>query len=223
MSGQGQAPVVGLFGRRGVGKSTLARQIARHQGRLLVWDYIGEYGPLAYRSEGNLQALVSYLREGHRQPFFAARYIPRTGEVEEFEAFCGIAYRCRNTLIVVEEAAAICQASYLPPAFGRIVRQGRHRGLGMLWCTQRLNEVSRTLTSLTDVWAGFALSEPADLMALAQRCGREYAERIAKLPRFEWLGYNVDDQSTFTDKTRLFGLWGAPHVWADQGRAVIRA
>jgi len=97
-----------LFGRRGVGKSTLARQIARHQARLLVWDYIGEYGPLAFRSEGNLQALVSYLREGHRQPFFAVRYIPRTGEVEEFEAFCRIAYGCRNTLIVVEEAAAIC-------------------------------------------------------------------------------------------------------------------
>jgi len=77
------------------------------------------------------------------------------------------------------------------------------------------------LTSLTDIWAGFALSEPADLMALAQRCGREYAERIAKLPRCEWLGYNVDDQSTFTDKTRLFGLWGAPRVWAKERSKVL--
>ena len=50
---------------------------------------------------------------------------------------------------------------------------------------------------------------------------REYAERIAKLPRFEWLGYNVDDQSTFTDKTRLFGLWGAPRVWAQERPKVL--
>lgn len=124
-----------------------------------------------------------------------------------------MAYGFRNAVIVVEEVAAVCSASYLPPAFGRIVRQGRHRGLGLLWCTQRLNEVSRTLTSLTDVWAGFSLSEPADLVALAQRCGRDYAERMAKLPRFEWLGYNVDDQRTFTHKNKLLGLWRAPRNW----------
>lgn len=210
-----QAPVCGLFGRRGVGKSTLAREIARHQARLLVWDYIGEYGPLAFRAEGNLQDLSAYLNQSRGQRFFAARYIPRVGDVEEFEAFCRTAYACRDTVIVVEEVAAVCSASYLPPNFGKIVRMGRHRGLGLLWCTQRLNEVSRTLTSLTDVWAGFSLSEPADLMALAQRCGREYAEHVAKLPRFEWLGYNVDDQTTFTEKTRLLRLWGAPLVWAN--------
>ena len=211
-----QAPICGLFGRRGVGKTSLARKIAHHQARVLVWDYIGEYGPLAFRSEGNLRALVAYLSQARSQQFAAARYIPRTGDVEEFEAFCRIAYGFRNCVLVVEEAAAVCQASYLPPEFGRIVRQGRHRGLGLLWCTQRLNEVSRTLTSLTDVWAGFSLSEPADLMALAQRCGREYAEQVAKLPRFEWLGYNVDDQALFTNKARLLGLWGAPRVWANE-------
>jgi len=178
-------------------------------------------GPLACRAEGNLQALVEYLSWARGQRFAAARYIPRTGDAEEFEAFCRIAYGFRNAVIVVEEVAAICQASYLPPEFGKIVRMGRHRGLGLLWCTQRLNEVSRTLTSLTDVWAGFSLSEPADLMALAQRCGRHYAEQVAKLSRFEWLGYNVDDQATFTEKSRLLGLWGAPPVWANEKHKVI--
>lgn len=103
--------------------------------------------------------------------------------------------RYENFLLVVEEVAAVCQTSYLPPAFGRIVRHGRHRRIGMLWTTQRLNEVSRTLTSLTDVWAGFSLSEPADLTALAQRCGREYAEKVSELPRFEWRGWDVDTQA----------------------------
>ena len=82
-----------------------------------------------------------------------------------------------------------------------------------MWCTQRLNEVSRTLTSLTDAWAGFSTSEPTDLTALAARCGREYAEAVSQLPRFEWLGYSVDEQTTFEDKDRLLGLWGAPKLW----------
>lgn len=208
-----QAPICGLFGRRGVGKTTLVREIARHQARLVVWDYLGEHGPLAFRSEGNLAALEEYLRWAGGQRFAAARYVPSEGTVEEFEAFCAVVYGFRDFVVVVEEAAAVVQASYLPPAFGRIVRQGRHRGLGLLWTTQRLNEVSRTLTGLTDVWAGFSVAEPADLQALGARAGRDYAERVSKLPRFSWLGYDVDTQETFEGNARLQALWGAPREW----------
>lgn len=215
-----QAPICGLFGRRGVGKTSLAREIARHQARVVVWDYLAEYGPLAFRSEGNLAGLGEYLRWARVQQFAAARYVPREGTVAEFEQFCELVYRYQNFVLVVEEAAAICQASYLPPAFGRVVRQGRHRGLGLLWTTQRLNEVSRTLTGLTDVWAGFNLSEPADVQALAARCGRDYAERVSRLPRFEWLGWDVDTQESFEGNPRLMGLWGAPAVWRFSGSPV---
>jgi DNA helicase HerA-like ATPase len=208
-----QSKVCGLFGRRGTGKTTLAREVARHQARLIVWDYLGEYGPLAFRSEGNLAALSEYLQWARGQQFAAARYIPREGTVEEFEEWCAVAYGFRDFVVVVEEAAAVCQASYLSPAFGRIVRQGRHRGLGLLWTTQRLNEVSRTLTGLTDVWAGFSTSEPNDLAALAQRAGRDYAERVSRLPRFEFLGFDVDTQQVFEDRERLMALWGAPGRW----------
>ena len=208
-----QAPVCGLYGVRGVGKTTLAREIAQHQARVLVWDYIGEYGPLAFRSEGDFGALADYLRWARGQRFAAARYLPETGDTEEFAEFCRLAYCCGGLVVVVEEVAAVCQASYLPPEFGKIVRTGRHRGLGLLWCTQRLAEVSRTLTALTDVWVGFSTAEPNDLTALAQRAGRDYAEQVAKLPRFGWLGYDVAARETFQDKDRLLALWGAPKAW----------
>lgn len=221
-----QAPVVACFGRRGVGKTTLARTIARHQSRLVVWDYLGEYGPLAFRTS-DPDSLAEYLSWARGRRFAAARFIPDKGTPEEFEAFCATVYRSSNLLVVVEEAAAVCQASYLPPAFGRIVRQGRHRGLGLLWCSQRLNEVSRTLTSLTDVWAGFSLSEPGDLQALAQRCGRDYADKVAGLPRFRWVGYDVDSQETFAGSERLWTLWGAPSgAWPDatkEEKTVLKA
>ncbi len=212
-----QAPICGLFGRRGVGKTTLAREIARHQARLVVWDYLGEYGPLAFRSEGSLEGLRGYLDWAQGQGFAACRFVPRAGDVEEFERVCELVYRYQKFLYVVEEAAAICQASYLPSAFGRIVRQGRHRGIGLLWTSQRLAEVSRTLTGLTDVWAGFNLSEPGDLTALAARCGREYAEKVGALPRFEWLGFDIDSQEQFQDVERLKALWGAPRAWRFPG------
>jgi hypothetical protein len=85
---------------------------------------MGEYGPLAFRSEGNLDALETYLKWASKQPFWATRFIPRTGDVEEFERFSALAFRHENYLLVVEEAAAVTQAGYLPPNFGRIVRPG---------------------------------------------------------------------------------------------------
>ncbi len=208
-----QAPICGLFGRRGTGKTTLAREIARHQARIVVWDYLGEHGPLAFRSPGSVEGLREYLDWARGQTFAACRFIPATGEVEEFEQVCALLWRYENFVFLVEEAAAVTQPSYLPPMAGRLVRQGRHKGIGLLWTTQRLAEVSRTLTALTDVWAGFNSSEPGDLQALAARAGRDYAERISELPRFEWLGYDVDTQETFSDVERLKALWGAPPTW----------
>lgn len=208
-----QAPICGIFGRRGVGKTTLARSVARHQARLVVWDYLGEYGPLAVRCEGDLPRLAEYLRWARGERFAAARYVPHEGTVEEFEQWCSVVYGFRDLVVVVEEVAAVTRASYLSPAFGRIVRQGRHRGLGLLWTTQRLNEVSRTLTALTDCWVGFSMVEMADLKALADRCGREYAERVSRLPRYSWLGFDVDSQEPFDDLERVKALWGAPREW----------
>jgi hypothetical protein len=222
-AGMNQAPICGLFGRRGVGKTTLARAIARHQARIIVWDALGyEYGPLAHRVEtGNPDDLTRYLNWARSQPFAAVRYCPHAGGDRElraeFENVCRLIWRYENFVFVVEEVAALCDPSNLPPEFGRIVRQGRHRRIGLLWTTQRLNEVSRTLTGLTDAWAGFNLAEPADLLALAQRCGRGYAERIEKLPRYEWLGFDVDTREIFEDRDRLLALWGAPATWRFPG------
>lgn len=207
-----QAPMVGIFGRRGCGKSTLARAIARHQARVVVWDYCGEYGPLALCCE-DADSLADYLDWGAGKRFAAVRFIPQLGDVDEFEEFCEVVYESQNLVVVIEEVAAVCHAAWLSPAFGRIVRQGRHRALGLLWATQRLNEVSRTLTALTDVWVGFSTSEPNDLQALAARAGRDYAEDVASLPRFKWLGYDVDTQTAFENKEKLLESWGAPAKW----------
>jgi hypothetical protein len=220
-----QAPICGFFGRRGVGKTTLARAIARHQARIVVWDALGnEYGPLSHRVEtGNPDDLAHYLDWARGQRFAAVRYCPHSGgdrELrEEFECVCRALWRYENFVFVVEEVAGLCDPSNLPPEFGRIVRQGRHRRIGLLWTTQRLNEVSRTLTGLTDVWAGFNLAEPADLLALAQRASQEYADRVERLPRYAWLGWDVDTREIFEGRDRLLSLWGAPHVWRSPGKA----
>ena len=209
---KGQYPRIGVFGRTGTGKTTLAKQIVLHQNRVLVWDPMAEYDEVPNRLD-DLDELDGFLSEVSGEPFFAGRYVPQTPDRDEFDGICGFVYDYGNMLFAVEEVAEVCGPSWLTPGFSRIVHQGRHRSIGIAWVTQRLNEVSRTLTGLTDAWAGFNLAEPADLIALASRCGRDYAERIAGLPRFKWLGFDTYQRAVFQDLERLKALWGAPQTW----------
>lgn len=207
------APALLLFGRRGQGKSFLARKLMRHQARVSVWDLMNEHAPMANFYEGDLSGFENFLAASRGKRFAAARYIPTEDVAEEFNGFCRAAFRAGNFVVVVEEAAEICSPSNLPPAFGRVIRQGRHQGLGLLATTQRLAEVSRTLTSQTDVFVGFSTTEPRDLDELRKRTSAEYVEKVRALPPHQWLAWDAREQAEHTDLVRLLATWGAPSKW----------
>ena len=106
-------------------------------------------------------------------------------------------------LFCVEEAPLVCKAGYLPPAFGKIVRTGRHRGIDLLWTAQRASEVSRTLTSATDLWILYSQTEPRDLDAIAERCGREVTDRVAGLGLHGSFTWDVIEREIMPDSPRL--------------------
>ncbi len=207
-------PIVLAFGRRSCGKTYLARQIARHQARVVVWDLLGyEYEPMANLYDGDLDGFGRFLDWSRGRTFAAARYVPAEDVAGEFDGFCRALWSAGDFLVVVEEAAEVCQASYLPAAFGRVIRQGRHNGLGVLATTQRIAEVSRTLTALADVFVGFSTAEPRDLSALQERTTAEYVEHVKVLPPHQWLAWDVANREEHADLDRLLALWGAPAVW----------
>lgn len=208
----GQVARLGIFGMIGSGKTTLAKKVALHQRRVLVWDAGGDYLEIPNQLT-EIDDLADFLEETQQENFAAVAYCPQSADKEEFEEVCGLAFDYGRMLFVVEEVADNCGPSWLPPRFSKIVRLGRHRGLGLLWVTQRLNEINRTLTSQTHVFAGFRMTEPIDLSALAGRCGSEYADRVAKQPPFHWLGFDAVKRENFTDVKRLRALWGAPEKW----------
>lgn len=106
-------------------------------------------------------------------------------------------------LFVVEEAPWVLKAGYMPPAFGKIVRTGRHRQIDLLWTAQRASEVSRTLTSATDVWIFYSQTEPRDLDAIAERCGREIADKTAGLGLHDSFVWDVIEREIMPDSPRL--------------------
>jgi hypothetical protein len=134
---------------------------------------------------------------------FACSVVPDNNLEQAFEAVCELAYDYGPMLLVVEEAPLVCRSNYLSPMFGKIVRTGRHRGLDVLWTAQRAGEVSRALTSATDFWIFYSQTEPRDLDAIAERCGRDVAEKVAGLGLHDSFCWDVIQRKIIPHSPRL--------------------
>jgi hypothetical protein len=199
-----QNRIVGIVGRKGSGKSTRTATLLKYVPRVLAWDPMADHRPLLPDSiEGLRDELEDYLNEAEDHVTFACTYVPGDDLAGEFEHVCDLAYTFGNLLLVIEEAPLVCRAGYMPPRFGRIVRTGRHRGIDLLWTAQRASEVSRTLTSATDLWIFYSQTEPRDLDAIAERCGRDIAARVGELGLHECFVWDVITRRILANSPRL--------------------
>lgn len=176
-----QNQIVGIVGRKGTGKSSYLRELLRHCPRFLVFDVMAEH---AWQGGNKLESsaqLAQFLTWSREQEKFAGCYVPDGALDEEIEEVARLVYGRGHMCFACEEVPLYTQPGYMPPLLGKLVRTGRHRHIDIAWTAQRAAEVPKTLTALTDVWILFSQVEPRDLSALADRCGREVADRVAGL------------------------------------------
>jgi hypothetical protein len=198
-----QNRIVGVVGRKGSGKSTRVATLLKYCPRIFAWDPMEDHSDLPDAFEGVVDDLNEYFKQARRTKTFACSFIPAEDLEEEFEEVCRLVYDYGRMLFVVEEAPLVLKAGYMPSAFGRIVRTGRHRQIDLLWTAQRASEVSRTLTSATDVWIFYSQTEPRDLDAIAERCGREIADQAAGLGMHDSFVWDVIEREIMPDSPRL--------------------
>jgi len=185
--GSSQALIVGIAGRRGSGKSTMARYLAQCCYRIMVWDPMAEHRWVPNRF-ASMQRLEQFMAWAAAQSTFAGRYVPETAELtEEFGEVCGLVYDYGDLVFLVEEVPMVSSPSSLPGEFDRLVRLGRHQEVSIIYTAQRLAETARRLTAATDYFVLLQHHEPRDLDAIADRCGHEVANRVARLPRHGYL------------------------------------
>jgi hypothetical protein len=186
-----QNVIVGIAGRRGCGKSTVARRILERCPRIVLWDPLGEHRwcPNELGSVGELERFLAWA-EGRQT--FAARCVVQWGDLEEeFDGVAELVYEYGDLVLGVEEVPLICTPGALPAGFDRLVRLGRHQRVSVLYTGQRLAEVARRLTAATDYFVLFRHSEPRDLDGIAERCGTEVAVRVSELSRHGSLVWDV--------------------------------
>jgi hypothetical protein len=186
-----QNKIIGVAGRKGSGKSTIARKILEHAPRLFLFDTMGEHAWVPERME-NLQEAVMWIMETPYRDSFMGSIVPSGDDFEaEFSETCVEVYDAGNMLFGVEEVPMLSTAGFIPKKYNKVVRLGRHRNLSLLYTAQRLSECPRALTSATDIFVLFCHSEPRDLDAIADRCGREISEKVQELGDHGFLIWDV--------------------------------
>ncbi len=186
-----QNKITGILGRKGTGKSRMLRERLKSESRIVLWDPLGEHVwcPNRITDPARLDAFFGWTRKREK---FAARFVPLAAPEGSFDAVADMVYRRGRLAFGVEEVAMISNPNWLPEGFDRLVRLGRHRGVDLLWTSQRAGEVARRLTAQTDVFIIFRHTEPRDLDAIQERCGVEVRDRVSQLEVHEHLVWDVE-------------------------------
>ena len=198
-----QNRIVGVVGRKGSGKSTYVHKLLQYCPRLIVFDVMDEHAPHGDNSFQKPAELTQFLKWSREQSTFAGFYVPDDDLEEEIEEISRLVYARGHLCFVCEEVPLYTQAGYMPPLFGKLIRTGRHQKIDVCWTAQRAAEAPKTLTALTDVWVLFSQTEPRDLTALADRCGRDVADRVAGLGLHDHFVWDAVSHEEIADSPRL--------------------
>lgn len=190
--------IIAVVGMRDHGKTTWVRKHVEQEGNLIVVDSLGDHtlgkkgrppwlGAPDHRD--NLEAVLEEIELGAAKGEFQIG-VPLPPDEEEqkiwFDFLCKEAYQTAEyhggATLVVEEMGLFTEPTYTPTGLNLIVQYGAHAGVNLVWTSRNVGEVSRRLTSETDLYILFAHHEPRWLDALDERLSEEVAERVRLLP-----------------------------------------
>lgn len=176
--------IVFVTGRKGCGKSTLVRELMREHPRVVVIDYLGEYGPECGATvHKGIVPCVRALDRWHEKPRFCLSL--RVTEERDALDVLGIVRKMRSVMLVVEEASWLCSPGRLPLELRELVRFGRHQEISQLYVAQRPAMVHRDVTSQADVIVSFQQHGERDIAYLEGSVLANRAELVRSLRPFE--------------------------------------
>jgi hypothetical protein len=185
--------IVGFVGPTGSGKSYEAARLYAETERAAVYQVVRK--EMAFMNvatdwfDGDILKFCLALAE----PEF--RYVYRVEDKDfdelqgnkflfpDFDPFVKCCLARENMLMVIDEAHFMCSAHYMPARLRKAVVTGRHMFLDIFYLTQSLAMIHKDLRLNTHEFRFWHIQEPADLSAIAERCGQEVAQQVSSLRR----------------------------------------
>lgn len=192
-----EANIWGVLGASGTGKGAWIKGRLRHDikpTRLVVWDFMDEYGEFA-KPVSTLEALrKAMIRAGSEGPL-KVRYVPRgSGEKAvraEFEGICELVYAWGGCVFIAEELANVTTPGWAPGAWRKMTTSGRHCGVHIIGTSQTPALVDKTFMGNCTLIHVSALREFAHRVSVSRSMDVDEG-RIALLVKLQWIEKDFD-------------------------------
>lgn len=188
--------VILLLGKRGSGKSYLARDMLKNYNRYLVFDTIGEYSNqgVCFQDLKELgEFWEKFIDKKFRliyQPLNPYKIIEAETGKTEFDLICDLVWECEDMALIVEEMDAFCGSAGISDSFANIVQRGRHRNITLIGISQRPYGISRLISSQAKEIYSFIMTEPRDIEYLSQYIGKD-VDKIRDLKEFNYYKWDA--------------------------------
>jgi len=187
--------VILVLGKRGGGKSYLAKSLLKNYDRYIIFDTLGEY------TDGvcfdNLKDLGEfwdkYFDTKFRliyQPLNPYKIIDKENEKTEFDIVCDLVWDCGNMALIVEEIDTFCSSMAITDSFANVIQRGRHRDITLIGISQRPYGINRLISSQSKEIYSFVMTEPRDIDYLSQYIGKD-VEQIRELGQYQYLKWEA--------------------------------
>jgi hypothetical protein len=173
-----KATQIAIFGRKGSGKSVLARRFwDSYPYDRLVIDPTGDVDTGDPKSK-NLTVPLPSRWPGALEPNerTTLRFAADPGSDtyrDDLDAAAALAFTHGRCLLWVDEVGELTTANNTPPGMRRVLHQSRHRGLSTLFCGPRPIDIDKLVIAQADYLAIFHLPQPGDRRRVADNMGLE--------------------------------------------------
>lgn len=200
-----EANVIAVIGATGSGKGVFIKyhELKKSENRLLIWDYMQEYGALVDLSTATLAAAVQAMGQKSFRVAFRPSYDDKI-RAKQFDILCKAAVAAGNLRFVVEELAFVTTPTHAPAGWKACTSIGRHKALRLVGASQRPAQVDKAFWSnCTEIHCGF-LNYEDDQKVMARALGVPLSD-IQDLKPLEYIHKNVRTKKIVHGKVKIPG------------------
>jgi len=175
--------IILIFGKRGSGKSYLAKKLIENENRLVIFDTLSEYNSGVVFDD--YKAFAEFWLRIYQHPFRLI-YRPLNPDAE-IDNVAELVFSLGQVCFIVEEIDCYCSAYQISDHFAHIVQRGRHRDITLIGITQRPYGIHRLLTSQAKEIYVFNTNEPRDQEYLRTLLGQGIEDKLDQLKQYEFV------------------------------------
>ncbi len=181
-----------IFGKRGTGKSYLAKKLILSERRLLIYDTLSEYEAGVLFDTEQSEQFKEFWRHVYRRNFRLI-YRPLNPQAE-IDEIAELVFTLGDMTFLVEEVDCYCTSYQISDAFAHIIQRGRHKNITLIGVTQRPFGIHRLLTSQAKEIYVFGTNEPRDREYLKLLLGEQIEAKLDQLKLYEYVHWQEGKQ-----------------------------